>query len=191
MGLGRVLRKCKYRNENPTKSYTDDTNSLRYVAFGDFDIKIKNGFRLHFQNFYSKSSTFYVNDFVIGGSYKYESDGFWIKPFIGLHHTDDTFFSGFNGYMGGWVFNYDFQILNEKFSLFQWNEIEFKRRKEFYEDGGVPIGDGKSYGLNGALSLWWYMNDSYTSGIQYRYAKHKLGNIEYQSALIYTFKYNF
>jgi len=177
--------------ENPTKSYTDDSNSLRYTVFGDFDINIKNGFKIHFQNFHLHSDTFYVNDFVVGGAYKYQSDGFWIKPFIGLHYTNDTYFDGFNGYMGGWVFNYNFKIFNEKLSLFQWNEIEFGRDKKFYEDDGVPIGDSKSYGLNGALSFWWDMNDSFTSGIQYRYAKHKLGNYDYQSAIIYTLKYNF
>ena len=128
----------------------------------------------------------------MGASYKYESDfGLWIKPFIGVHYTYDTYFHGLNGYMGGWVFNYDFGMFNQKFSISQWNEIEFGRDKKFYEDDGEPIGDGKSYGLNGALSTWWHINDDITTGVQYRYANHKLGNIEYQSAFIYTLKYNF
>jgi len=93
--------------------------------------------------------------------------------------------------MTGWVFNYDFKIFNKKFSLFQWNEIEFKRDKTFYKDGEVPIGDSKSYGLNGDISLWWHINNDITGGLQYRYAKYKLGNAEYQSAFIYTLKYNF
>ena len=179
--------------ENPTKKYSDESpNELRYTAFGDFDINIKNGFKIHFQDFHLHSDTFYVNDFVVGASYKYESNfGLWIKPFIGVHYTNDTYFNGLNGYMGGWVFNYDFEMFNQKFSISQWNEIEFARDKEFYENDGEPIGDSKSYGLNGALSTWWHINDDITSGVQYRYANHKLGNIEYQSAFIYTFKYNF
>ena len=179
--------------ENPTKSYHDDSNSLRYVAFGDFDINIKNDFKIHLQNFHSHSNSFYVNDFVVGLSYKYENDsGFWIKPFIGSHFTNDTYYSGFNGYMSGWVFNYNFNIHKEKFSLSQWNEIEFQRNKSFYTDGsGISTGDGKSYGLNGAVSLWWNTNKSFSNGLQYRYANHKLGNIEYQSAYIYSIKYIF
>ena len=79
--------------------------------------------------------------------------------------------------MGGWVFDYPFKINDYKFSLFQWNEIEFGRVKSFYEDGGVPIGYGKSYGLNGAISLWYHMNNGFSGGVEYRYANHKLGSI--------------
>lgn len=179
--------------ENPTKKYSDEApKDLRYTAFGDFDINVKNGFKVHFQNFHLYSDTFYVNDFVVGAAYKYESDfGLWIKPFIGVHFTNDTYYDGFNGYMCGWVFDYSFSLFDEKFSIAQWNEIEFGRDKSFYEDDQGPIGDGKSYGLNGAISTWWYINKDFTSGIQYRYSNHKLGSIEYQSAFIYTIKYNF
>jgi len=64
--------------ENPTKKYTDDetSNTQRYATFADFDINIKNGFRLHFQNFHTHSDTFYVNDFVVGGAYKYQNGFF-------------------------------------------------------------------------------------------------------------------
>ena len=53
------------------------------------------------------------------------------------------------------------------------------------------MGDGKSYGLNEAISLWYHMNNGFSGGFEYRYANHKLGSIEYQSAYVYTLKYNF
>lgn len=164
----------------------------RYSSYGDLDIKIANGFRFHIQNFNLRGDTFSVNDFVVGASYKYQSNfGLWFKPFLGIHITNDTYFDGFNGYTTGWLLNHDFKIYEARFSLFQWHEIEFARTKEFYEKEGVAIGDGKSYGLNGALSIWYYINEPLTLGLQYRYANNKLGNIGYQSALIYTLKYNF
>ena len=179
--------------ENPMKTPQDEApKDLRYTLFADFDIKVKDGWRLHFQDYYLRGNSFYVNDFVVGASYKYVSDfGLWIKPFIGAHLTNDTYFDGWNGYMTGWTFNYDFKMWNEKFSLFQWNEIEFARAKAFYEFEGEATGDGRSYGLNGALSLWWHINPSFTTGVQYRYADNKLGSPEYQSAMVYSMKYNF
>lgn len=179
--------------ENPTKEYKEEyADNQRYVAFTDIDIAIQNNFKLHIQDFYTHSNTFTVNDFVVGFAYRYQnSSGFWIKPFIGLHFTNDTYFDGLNGYMSGWTFHLPFKIYDESFVLFQWNEIEFAREKKFYEDQGTPIGDGKSYGLNGSMSFWWYINDTISTGFEYRYAKHKLGNIEYQAASIYNFKYKF
>lgn len=179
--------------EQPTKSYDNEfPDNQRYVGFFDTDIEIKNSFKLHIQTFYAKSRDFYVNDFVVGLGYKYQKNsGFWIKPFIGVHHTYDTFYKDWNGYMGGWVFDYRFKVLENQFSLFQWNEVEFAREKSFYEDDGAAIGDGKSYGLNGALSLWWHVNNDISGGLEYRYAKYKLGTTEYQSAYVYTLKYNF
>jgi hypothetical protein len=180
--------------ENPTKPYHDEAPfNQRYVGFTDFDITIKDGFKFHIQDFFSNGNNFYVNDFVFGFAYKYfNKNGFWIKPFIAFHYTNDTYFNGMNGYMGGWVFDYHFDMFEQKFSLFNWNEIEFARTKRFYEaNDGTPIGDGESHGLNGAIDLWWHINESFTTGVEYRYANHKLGSIEYQSAIVYNLKYNF
>ena len=82
--------------ENPNRRYNDASpNNLRYTAFGDFDIKIANGFRIHLQDFTLEGKEFQVNDFVIGVSYKYAAtNGFWIKPFMGMHRTDDTYYKG-------------------------------------------------------------------------------------------------
>lgn len=179
--------------ENPTRTPTEDApNDLRYTAVVDFDIKIKDGWRLHLQDYYLDGRSFDVNDFMVGVAYKYQNNsGFWLRPFLSLHFTNDTYFNGLNGYMGGWLLNYDFNLFEEKFGIFQWNEIEFAREKRFYQDGdGESMGDGASYGLNGALSIWWYLNKTFTTALQYRYANHKLGNIEYQDAVVYTLKYN-
>ena len=137
--------------ENPLHSYTKDApDDLRFAGFGDFDIKVSHRFRLHFQNFHLHEHTYFVNDFVSGISYKYNNfKNFWIKPFIGIHHTYDAFYRGFNGYMSGWVFDYDFKIMEQKLQLTQWNEIEFGRHTRFYTDkNGTPIGDGKSWGIS-------------------------------------------
>lgn len=179
--------------ENIVRSYkTKTVKNLQYSVYGDLDINIKNSWRIHIQDFKLQSESFYVNDFVIGLAYKYQSNkGLWIRPFLGLHYTNDTYYNGFNGYMGGWLFSYEFKYMGEKFSIFQWNEIEFGRSRKFYEFEGKSVGDSKSYGLNGALSFWWYKDKHLASGLQYRYAKHKLGSVEFQSALIYTLKYYF
>lgn len=155
------------------------------------DIYIKNGFALHIQDFALKSDTFYVNNLITGFSYKYTAENFWLVPFIGTHYQNSTYYTGFNGYMAGWAVNYDTIILGEKIKFFQWHEIEFARNKNHYLCDGSPSGDGQSYGVNGAISIWWSMTQHLTPGIQYRYADHKLGNTAYQDALIYSLKYYF
>jgi hypothetical protein len=52
--------------ENPTKSYNEESPlNQRYVAFGDLDIKLKNDFKLHIQNFYANGNAFYVSHLQI------------------------------------------------------------------------------------------------------------------------------
>jgi hypothetical protein len=178
--------------ENPTHSYYDTpADDLRISIKPIVDIYLANHFSLHIQDYYLNSDSFYVSNLVLGFSYKYTSDyGLWFTPFLGSHYQSSTYYSGFNGYIGGWVFNYDFTFSEQNFTLFNWNEIEFLRDKEGYElEDGTAIGDGKSYGFNGALSLWWHYNQKLTTGLQYRYAKYKLGSDEYQSGVIYSLKY--
>ena len=179
--------------ENPTKKYSDKSpDNLRYTAYIDVDVKVAKGFRVHFQNFFLEGLDYYVNDFVLGASYKYKYDSkLWIKPFIGVHHTTDTYYKGFNGYMAGWVLDYNMNFFGENFEVFWWNELEFDRNRDFYLSDNVPVGDGKSYGLNGSMNFFWHINKSVTTGIQYRYAEHKLGSIAYQSGMVYMLKYNF
>ncbi|MDF1884226.1 hypothetical protein JHD49_09760 [Sulfurimonas sp. SAG-AH-194-C21] len=162
--------------QNPTKKYKIPApNNLRYTMVNDLDIKINEAFRVHYQDYHLQSDSLLVNDYALGFSYKYENPKiFWLKPFIGIHYTDDSYFTGLNGYMTGWLLNYNFKLLNNNFSLFQWNEIEFLRTKSFYElSDGTPIGDSKSYGLNGAIKLFWHPTKKIKTGIEYRYSKYK------------------
>jgi len=179
--------------QNPLSTYEKKVpNNLRFTMVNDFDIKLTQAFRVHFQDYHLQSKPYFVNDSVLGFSYKYIYRGLWFKPFIGVHYTYDTYFNGLNGYMSGWLINYRFSFLEQNFSLFQWNEIEFLRAKSFYEDSSSkPIGDAKSYGFNGAVKFFWHPQTYMTTGIEYRYSKYKRGSKEYLDAFIYTIKYNF
>ena len=66
--------------ENPTDSYSNEApHNQRYAAFGDWDIALKDDYKIHIQNFYANSNNYYVNDFVVGFGYKYYNDGFLDK----------------------------------------------------------------------------------------------------------------
>lgn len=178
--------------ENPNHSYHEAyPKNLRFTIKPILDIYIKNGFALHIHDFALKSDTFYVNNLITGFSYKYSTEHFWFQPFIGTHYQNSTYYTGFNGYMTGWNINFDTEIFGEKIKFFQWHEIEFARDKNHYLFEGNPTGDGKEYGVNGAISIWWCSSQHFTPGIQYRYADHKLGYAKYQDALIYSLKYFF
>lgn len=123
---------------------------------------------------------------VIGFGYSWTGDGWWIKPFIGLHDVSQTFYSGSNGYMAGWVLGYNFTAFNQKFLLVDWHEIEFERNVRY------AAGNGNSRsGINGALSLWWSINTQIAIGQQWRYATNKLGTGGDMGAWISTLKINF
>ncbi|HCM64631.1 MAG TPA: hypothetical protein DIT05_19135 [Morganella sp. (in: Bacteria)] len=120
---------------------------------------------------------------LYGIGYNTDFHGLWFKPFAALHYVDQTFYSGNNGYVLGWVAGYDFNLWNEKFSVTNWHEMEFNRNERY--------GNGGRNGINGALALWWTPVPSVTTGIQYRYADNKLGEDFYQQAIVYSIKYNF
>lgn len=182
--------------ENPTRSWSaDPPDNMRFVAKPILDINLgSSNWQFHLQNYYLKEKDFYVNNLVPGIAYKYSSTkrSFWIRPFVGPHYQSSTFYSGWNGWMGGWVFGYDLDIKGQKFALTQWHEFEWGRDKEHYElEDGTPVGDGRSHGINGAVAIWWHANKHITAGLQYRYADHKLGSATYQAGPIYSLKYNF
>ncbi len=196
--------------ENPGES-----RSKREFGFGDFDTPESDGiysdsFRIaakgsiaynigetkfnYYGHIYSLTvggEGFYDQNIVLGASYDIFTDwGFWMKPFLGIHIELSTFNgSGTNGYMGGWVLGYDFQLADQKFSINQWHETEFARKDQFRGNGTQY--QLNSTGQNGAVSAWWHMTKHFTTGIQYRYADHKLGTAAYHDAIIYTLKYNF
>ena len=179
--------------ENPTKSWDNvPTDDRRVVIKPILDIKLgESDFYFHLQDYFLKSKTFFVNNLVPGIAYKYVNGDFWIRPFIGPHYQESTFYDGFNGYMAGWTFIYSFKIGEEKFMLSNWHEFEFDRNEEHFLYAGNPVGDGRSHGVNGALALWWTPIDALTAGVQYRYSNYKLGLDAYATAVIYSLKYNF
>ena len=179
--------------ENPGHSWeAKGTDNSRFVFKPILDIKLgESNWYVHLQDYYLNSESFFVNNLVTGIAYKYSIDNFWIRPFIGPHIQHSTYYDGFNGYMAGWTFIYNFKLGEQDFMLSNWHEFEFGRDEEHYLFNGEPTGDGRSYGTNGAIALWWTPVKELTTGVQYRYADYKLGVASYMSAVIYSLKYNF
>lgn len=128
---------------------------------------------------------FHDDMFLYGIGYNFTGSGWWFKPFFAKRYTDQTYYTGDNGYVAGWVAGYSFMLGSEKFTLTNWNEYEFDR------DATYAAGNGGKEGLNGAVALWWNATSHITTGIQYRYADDKLGEDFYQDAIIYSIKFNF
>jgi hypothetical protein len=179
--------------ENPGHSWNaEPTDDGRFVIKPILDVQLgKSNWYIHIQDYFLKSETFFVNNLVTGIAYKYTYGDFWIRPFIGPHIQHSTYYDGFNGYMAGWTFLYNFTLGEQKFTLSNWHEFEFDRNEEHYLFNGEPTGDGRSHGINGALAIWWTPIKQITAGVQYRYADYKLGQPGYSNAMIYSLKYNF
>jgi hypothetical protein len=171
--------------ENPLGKYHDSSSSAQRIAFKPVaDIKLYEKLALHVHDYNFHSNDYYIHNFVSGISYKIAIDSSsWIRPFLGSHYQESSFYSGYNGVMAGWTLLYAFGIMEQKFSLSQWHEMTFGRNEQ---DGY----DNKN-GIQGALSFWWHPNAVITSGVQYRYADNELGSKEYQDGFIYSLKYNF
>ena len=127
-------------------------------------------FSLYAHEYSFHSLGFSEQNRVLGFGYLVAASGWWFKPFLGFHDVSQTFYSGSNGYMGGWVFGYNFSAFNQKFFLADWHEIEFLRN-EFYASGN----GGSRQGVNGAVSIWWNVTSDISIGEQWRYAYNKLG----------------
>lgn len=188
--------------ENPTNKphETDGRVNRRtfWKAVGRFTMFDVGGFPV---KAYLRHSDFKDGDFidvqsVLGLSTDYSSGAFWIQPFFGVNRQN-TGFTAFpapnlNGFMTGWVFGYGFKLFEQSFSVTNWHELEFNRRTEYLQmaqEGNVVTASKMSQ--NGAASLWWNAHKYLTLGLQYRYAKNKLGVALYQDAVIYTIKSNF
>ena len=184
--------------ENAGKSFdkNDAPDDARWVIKPILDLNIPglgrghwySDFQIHIQDYFLYSDGFRVNNLVLGLAYRFRGEGYFLRPFLGFHYADDNFNPGtWNGYMAGWSFNVDFGLPGQKFSLSNWHEFEFDRDRRYGSDGA----DGRSWGVNGALALWWHATGHLTAGLQYRYADHKLGYGGYQDGLITTLKYKF
>lgn len=172
------------QHDEPGKNqrYTFKTTARIYLA--------DTGFNLygHVYGHWSLPGSKYGGNFhevntLYGIGYNTSIGNLWFKPFIALHYVDQTFYSGSNGYVIGWVGGYNFQMFQENFMITNWNEFELNRSKRYGYNG--------RNGVNGAIALWWNATDHLSTGIQYRYAKNKLGDDFYQDAVILTLKYNF
>ncbi|OAT48570.1 putative exported protein [Proteus hauseri ATCC 700826] len=178
--------------ENPfNRRITQPGHNQRYATKTTGRIYLgKSNFNLygHVYGVWSLPSQKYGGNFheintLYGIGYNTQFANLWFKPFIAFHYVDQTFYSGNNGYVAGWVAGYDFSLYQQKFSLTNWHEMEFNRNKNY--------GNGGKNGFNGALAFWWHVTPSITTGVQYRYAYKKLGENFLQDGIVYSLKYNF
>lgn len=123
---------------------------------------------------------------ILGFGYNLGGDGWWFKPFLGVHQVSQTYFNGMNGYMAGWILGYAFKMKDQSFLVTNWHEIEFARKDTYTTANG-----NKSHSFNGALGLWWNLDPIVTLGLQWRYAVDKLGTAGEMNAGIASVKYNF
>lgn len=162
----------RYTFKNTNRIYLGDTGFNLYLhAYGTYGS--------------ANRVNFHDDMFLYGIGYNFTGSGWWFKPFFAKRYTDQTYYTGDNGYVAGWVAGYNFMLGSEKFTLTNWNEYEFDR------DATYAAGNGGKEGLNGAVALWWNATSHITTGIQYRYADDKLGEDFYQDAIIYSIKFNF
>ena len=170
------------QHEAPGKNQRYTLKTTARIYLGDTDFNLYG----HVYGTWSLPGEKYGGNFhevntLLGVGYNTSIGNLWFKPFLALHYVDQTFYSGTNGYVLGWVAGYNFKMFGEDFMITNWNEIEFGRHKRY----------GKRTGVNGAIALWWNATDHLSTGIQYRYANNKLGDNFYQDAVIFTLKYNF
>lgn len=116
----------------------------------------------------------------------------FFKPYIGLHNQSGDYVSqkygqtsGWNGYVLGWTAAYNFTLLEEKFVLSNWNEIEFDRNNTYAEQ---QYGD---YGINGGLTLAWKFYPCWKATVTWRYFENKLGYDGFGDQMIYMVGYEF
>ncbi|MDM4947713.1 outer membrane protein OmpK [Escherichia coli] len=57
---------------------------------------------------------------LYGIGYNFTGSGWWFKPFFAKRYTDQTYYTGDNGYVAGWVAGYNFMLGSEKFTLTNW-----------------------------------------------------------------------
>lgn len=169
--------------ENPGRSgdeiRTASKASIRYYLGST-------GFSLYAHEYSFHSLGFSDQNRVVGMGYQWVGEKWWFKPFFGYHEVSQTFYSGANGYMMGWIAGYGFSFAEKNFLLTQWHEIEIDRN-EAYANGN---GDSKA-SQNGAIGAWMDIRSDLTVGLQMRYAQDKLGTAGKMSASIWSLKYNF
>ena len=182
--------------ENPHKNNKEDDGDGRRTALkGTIRYYLgQTGFNLYGHIYDTDSHGFSEQNRLLGVGYNYQNADFFWKPFLAVNNTNKTGFSGFNGYVAGWVLGYNFKLFDQSMMLTNWHEYEFDRDDKYhmsFKDGQPVSGSGTKSGTNGAVALWWNATKEITAGIQYRYADDKLGSNSYQNAMIYSLRYNF
>ncbi|WP_458047406.1 outer membrane protein OmpK [Phytobacter sp. AG2a] len=116
----------------------------------------------------------------------------FIKPYIAVHNLSNDYNSkkygmanGWNGYVLGWVAAYHFNLFGEKFTISDWNEIEFDRNDAYAEQQGGHTG------LSGAVTLTWRFMPQWKASVSYRYFNNKLGYKEYGDRINYLIGFEF
>ncbi|MBI3229576.1 MAG: hypothetical protein HYZ45_05155 [Burkholderiales bacterium] len=132
---------------------------------------------------------------VLGFATDIKSGKFTISPWIGVHQESKTGVGVMsNGGMAGFNMMYPFEVSGQSFLLFQWHEMEFGRKNEFLAFGNnlasKDYSENKT-GQNGAIGINWNLTKQIVPSLTYRYAKNKLGIAGYESAWIFTTRYNF
>ncbi len=122
---------------------------------------------------------------VLGFGYRIMNKNFFFKPFIGYHSAVGSIYTGRNGFMAGWFMMYFFNLFEEQWRAVSWHESEYDRNENYAAGNG-----NENNSINGAVSLWWLTTDKINLGLQYRYARDKLGTAGYMNAMIFTLRYN-
>jgi len=169
--------------ENLAKGATEFRTAAK--AIGRYYLG-KSGFSLYGHVYNFTAAGFYEQNRVGGLGYQLRFKQGWFNPFLGLHDVSQTFYQGLNGYMGGWVFGYLFSAFGESFMATNWHELEFARAAGYASTYG-----GRSISHNGAAAIWWTTKIGIVPGLQWRYAKDKLGTSGNMNALIVSLKYMF
>ena len=166
----------------------DGAHSTRTATKGT--IAVKTGLaelRYYGQSYSTEDNGWHIRNTVAGLSYNLSGESWIFAPYIGFHHTNTDGYVGMNGGMLGWFGMYSFDLVRQRFQVTNWHETEFARADDYTALGA----ETDELSLNGALAFWWHATEHITAGLQYRYSFNKLGQDDYNDALIYTAKYNF
>lgn len=164
------------------------SGSTRTATKGTISVKTGCGeLRYYGQSYSTEDDGWHIRNNVAGFSYKLSGEAWVFAPYVGFHHTNTNGFVGMNGGMMGWFGMYNFDLIDQHFQITNWHETEFARSDDYIAIGA----ETDKLSANGALALWWHASEHISAGVQYRYAYNKLGQDDYNSAFIYSLKYNF
>ncbi|MCV5472338.1 hypothetical protein OFN43_26005, partial [Escherichia coli] len=87
----------RYTFKNTNRIYLGDTGFNLYLhAYGTYGS--------------ANRVNFHDDMFLYGIGYNFTGSGWWFKPFFAKRYTDQTYYTGDNGYVAGWVAGYNFML---------------------------------------------------------------------------------